>query len=112
MATAPGTATFELAPAGGAGSFRLSGVLSFQTASRVLAAGTRAFGSERALAVDLSGVTHADSAGLAVLLTWVERARREGRSLAFTAIPAQLVKIARLCAVEPLLGAAAPVTGA
>jgi phospholipid transport system transporter-binding protein len=101
---APG---FELLPDGGSGRFRLNGILSFETASAVLASGDAAFASERALTVGLAGVTHADSAGLAVLLTWVERARREGRTLAFTAVPAQLVSIARLCAVEPLLSAAA-----
>lgn len=107
MARAATTANFELTPAGGAGQFRLTGVLSFESAAAVLAGGIAAFGAERALAVDLSGVTHADSAGLAVLLTWVERARHDGRTLAFTAVPAQLLQIAKLCAVEPILGAAA-----
>jgi len=103
----PGSAGFEIAPAGAAGSFRVSGALSFETASAVLAQGAAAFGAERALAVDLSGVTHADSAGLAVLLTWVERMRREGRTLTFSGLPAQLVMISKLCAVEGVLAAAA-----
>jgi phospholipid transport system transporter-binding protein len=107
MAAIDAAPAFELLPDGGSGRFVLTGVLSFETASAVLASGDAAFASERALTVCLSGVTHADSAGLAVLLTWVERARREGRTLAFTAIPAQLVSIARLCAVETLLSAAA-----
>jgi phospholipid transport system transporter-binding protein len=106
MARANPSPQFELAPAGAAGQFRLTGVLSFETAAAVLARGIAAFDSERALALDLSGVTHADSAGLAVLLTWIERARRDRRSLAYTGVPAQLLQIARLCAVEPMLGAA------
>jgi len=102
----PGTPTagFELAGAGGA--FSLAGVLSFETATAVLRSGEAAFAGTGARAVDLSGVTHADSAGLAVLLTWVEEARREGRTLRYTALPAQLIKIARLCAVEEMLSAA------
>ena len=106
MARVGAAPKFELKPAGSAGQFRLTGVLSFETAAAVLASGNLAFGGERSLAVDLSGVTHADSAGLAVLLTWIERARRDRHSLAFTAVPAQLLQIARLCAVEPMLGAA------
>ena len=100
------TAGFELAPSGNAGGYALSGVLSFATAAAALARGAEAFAGAQARTVDLSGITHADSAGLSVLLTWVERARREGRHLKYTALPAQLVKIARLCAVEGLLAAA------
>ena len=100
------TSGFEFAPAGSAGEFTLAGVLSFDTATAVLRRGDLAFTGQQASSVDLSGVTHADSAGLSVLLTWVERARREGRKLRYTALPAQLLKIARLCAVEPLLAAA------
>lgn len=97
---------FELAPAGAAGSYALTGVLSFDTASAALARGTTLFSGAGTRSVDLSGVTHADSAGLSVLLTWVERARREGWRLRYTALPAQLLGIARLCAVESLLTAA------
>jgi phospholipid transport system transporter-binding protein len=97
-------AGFELAGAGGA--FSLAGVLSFETATAVLRSGEAAFAGTGARSVDLSGVTHADSAGLSVLLTWVEEARREGRTLHYISLPAQLVRIARLCAVEQLLAAA------
>jgi|SRR6267154_6027894 len=100
------SAEFELAPGGSAGHYALSGVLSFATAREALARGTAAFTGSEARTVDLSGVTHADSAGLSVLLTWVERARREGWHLTYTTLPAQLMKIARLCAVEALLTAA------
>jgi len=99
-------AAFEWAAGAGAGRFRLAGALSLETAAAVLARGSSAFAGERAVSLDLSGVTHADSAGLSVLLTWVGRARREGRTLAFTAIPDAIVRIARLCAVESMLTAA------
>ncbi len=101
-----GPSGFEFAPAEAAGEFRLSGVLSFDTAASVLKRGDAAFAGASMNSVDLSGLTHADSAGLSVLLTWVERARRDGRLLKYTALPAQLLKIARLCAVESLLAAA------
>ena len=106
MARRSTTAAFEFAPAGAVGTFALSGVLSFETAAAALARGTALFGGAGSRSVDLSGVTHADSAGLSVLLTWVERARREGWHLRYTALPPQLLGIARLCAVEKMLAAA------
>lgn len=106
MAANSKSAAFELEPRGASDSFALSGVLSFETATAALSRGTALFQGAGSRSVDLSGVTHADSAGLSVLLTWVERARREGWKLRYTALPPQLLKIARLCAVEKLLTAA------
>jgi phospholipid transport system transporter-binding protein len=101
---APGAAAFQLESAGD-GRFRLAGVLSFETAAAVLAAGG-AFAAAPRAAVDLAGVTHADSAGLAVLLTWLQAARAAGRRLVFEALPAPLARIARLCGVADMLDAA------
>jgi len=98
-------AGFELVPAGEAGHFRLGGVLGFETARAVLEKGAAAFAGNKTLSLDLSGITHADSAGLAVLLTWVGRARRDGGAISYTAVPAQLSRIARVCGVDALLGA-------
>ena len=106
MARRVATSAFEFAAAGADGEFRLTGVLGFDTAASILRRGDAAFTGKPSQSVDLSGVTHADSAGLSVLLTWVERARRDGRVLSFTGLPEQLRGIARLCAVEPLLAAA------
>lgn len=47
-----------------------------------------------AASLDLSGVTHADSAGLAFLLELRRRARDQGRELRFTGAPAQLRQLA------------------
>lgn len=44
--------------------------------------------------LNLSGVTHADSAGLALLLELRRSAQRKGRSLKFTDAPAQLRQLA------------------
>ncbi|HXQ31894.1 MAG TPA: STAS domain-containing protein [Steroidobacteraceae bacterium] len=105
MARRSPSPAFELAAAGEAGHFRLGGVLSFDTARAVLEQGTAAFADQQRVSLDLSGITHADSAGLAVLLTWVGRARRAGRAINYTALPAQLSRIARVCAVDGLLEA-------
>lgn len=103
---ASSAATFDWSDGTAAGQFRLTGALSIDTAAAILARGSRAFAAAPQVSVDLSGITQADSAGLSVLLAWVGRARREGRRLSFTSLPEPLLRIARLCAVEPLLSAA------
>jgi phospholipid transport system transporter-binding protein len=99
-------ARFELTADGGDGHYRLSGIAGFETARALLERGTAEFAGRERVEVDLGGITHADSAGLAVLLTWVARARRAGHAVRFTALPPQLVRIARVCSVEGLVWAA------
>lgn len=53
--------------------------------------------------VDLSEVSELDSSALAMLLAWLREARARGRELAFVALPAGLVTIARLYGVADLL---------
>jgi phospholipid transport system transporter-binding protein len=95
---------FELGGEGGR--FRLAGCFGFETAARVLERGDALFRAHPQVELDLSGVTDADSAGLAVLLAWIERARSRGHSLRYVGMPAQLAGIARITEVEPLLHAA------
>ena len=92
---------------GDAGRYRLSGVAGFGNGRALLEQGSAAFQGQAAVEVDLSGVTSTDSAGLAVLLTWVERARANGQRLRFEGLPGQLVAIARVCGVESMLAASA-----
>jgi phospholipid transport system transporter-binding protein len=91
---------------GEGGRFRLSGCFGFETAGPLLERGDTAFRPHAHVEVDLSGVADADSAGLAVLLAWVERARKRGHTLRFLGLPAQLRGIARISDVEELLRAA------
>ncbi len=93
---------------GGGGRYRLTGAADLSTARALLERGYAAFAGEARVELDLSGVTAADGAGLAVLLTWVTRARAAGRALRFLGIPPQLLALARVCGVEAMLEAAAP----
>jgi len=104
MARRPAT-TFALE--GAAGSYRLAGTADMTSARALLERGLAAFHGQTRVAVDLSGVTAADGAGLAVLLAWVERARAAGQVLSFAGLPPQLAALARVCGVEAMLGAAA-----
>jgi len=55
--------------------------------------------------VDLAGLTHADSAALAVLLALRRRAAAEGRRLAFASVPPMLDSLARVYGIEDILAA-------
>ncbi len=50
--------------------------------------------------VDLAGVTLADSAGIALLVEWHQRARAAGRALAFANIPDQVRKIIHVSGLQ------------
>lgn len=90
----------------GDGRFALSGEVGFGNAATLLAEGLRSFGDAGPVDVDLSGVTHADSAGVALLIEWVAALRDAGREIRFSAIPGQVLAIARLGGVDEFLPAA------
>ncbi|MEY6432802.1 STAS domain-containing protein [Thioalkalicoccus limnaeus] len=54
--------------------------------------------------IDLAGVEHANSAGVALLLEWMADARRDGRRLRFVNLPDSLRRLAALSHLEALLG--------
>jgi len=87
------------------GQFDLTGVLGFDTVVALLAQGHSRFDGKTTVAVNLAGVTHADSAGLALLLEWLREARQQGRTLTYQAVPAQLHALARISEVADWLGA-------
>lgn len=91
-----------------AGRFALSGPVGFSTARRLLDEGARLFAAQGAIDIDLAGVTAIDSAGLALVLCWIARARQQGRALSLRNPPAQLAALARISDVEQLLGGTAP----
>jgi len=87
----------------GNGSWMLEGELDFQTVPDVLDRSAPVMAGEGAIQVDLQGVTRADSAGLALLLEWLRKSKRAGRSITFVNVPGQLLSIARICGLEEIL---------
>lgn len=88
----------------GEGRFALSGELSFDTATAALERGRALFSDQKNILLDLAGVTRTDSAGLALLLEWVNWARNNERGIAFSNIPAQIMCIAQISEMEHMLG--------
>ena len=91
-----------------AGRIVITGELTFATARDARQLGVLVLESSRAdrLIIDCSGVTRADSAGLAVLLDWLAWGRRKSRVVSLENLPASLVAIAKISEVDGLLRAA------
>jgi phospholipid transport system transporter-binding protein len=87
----------------GNGTWKLSGELGFATVSGLLQDTPRSFTANGDVKLDLSGVTRADSAGLALLVEWLRESGSKGRSIAFLHMPEQMLSIARVCGLEDIL---------
>ena len=86
------------------GVWRISGELTFATVPRLVQSAGMEFGSgQERLQIDLGGVSHADSAGLALLISWLRQARRQEIRILFCRVPEQLLKIARVSGLETVL---------
>ncbi len=96
----PAVARFEPASDGVA---RLDGEITLRSVGRLLAAGRDAILAGRADAIDLAGVTGADSAGLALLIEWLSLARQAGRAVSYRNVPIQIEQLARLSDVQDLI---------
>jgi len=103
-------ATAQLADRG-AGRCTLSGALTLETVPWVWQELTAGGLRDAAVEADLTAVTDADSAGLALLIAWSASSRAAGGQLHFTGMPARLVALAQLtdagALLEPAAGAGA-----
>jgi phospholipid transport system transporter-binding protein len=89
------------------GQIAVTGELTFATARDARQQGVsvlEASGANR-FVVDCSGVTRADSAGLAVLLDWLAWGRRHSRAVSLENLPASLLAIAKISEVDEFLTA-------
>ena len=85
------------------GRLQASGVLGYVTAGRALPAGLDLIPSGATCTIDLSRVTEADSAGLAVLVEWLATAKARGTVIRYQGIPPQILAVARISELESLL---------
>lgn len=74
----------------------ISGALTFETVPGLYKVSAVWFEGTGDLTLDLAQVTNTDSAGLALLVEWLRRARDAKRSLRFTNIPAQVQTLMRI----------------
>jgi phospholipid transport system transporter-binding protein len=83
--------------------FGVEGVLDFESVAPLVAESRRLFVGKKRLEVDLRGVRAANSAGLALLLEWLDLARRNGVSLRFQNLPESLARLAALTNLTGML---------
>ena len=86
-----------------AGHYRLEGVLDFSTVVPVAVAGQALLKRDASIHIDLSAVTGANSAGLVLLLEWMDVARSRRARLTYSHLPASLARIARMSNLADLL---------
>jgi phospholipid transport system transporter-binding protein len=87
----------------GEGRCALSGALTFETAPWLWQQLREGSWLQKAREADLSGITDADSAGLALLVAWRAAACAAGGVLRFHSPPLRLLALARITEAESLL---------
>lgn len=85
------------------GRLEASGALGFESAIHALPSGLALIEQGKPCTINLSRVTEADSAGLAVLVEWLATARARGAKIRYEGIPAQILAVARISDLESLL---------
>lgn len=95
----------------GGGRFGIQGPLTFETVNLVLQRSKALFADHDTLQIDLAEVTESDSAGLALLLEWVNWARHYVREIRYDNVPARIQAIAKISEVGDLLAAGERWTG-
>ncbi|MDO8706845.1 MAG: STAS domain-containing protein [Sulfuricaulis sp.] len=79
------------------GVFEVSGQMTFQTVPRFLAHTDKLLqNSASTVTIDMHDVTLADSAGLALMIEWLQLARAAKHEIVFTNIPEQMRDLIRV----------------
>jgi phospholipid transport system transporter-binding protein len=87
----------------GDGVFEISGRLTFQTVPRFQdQAGNLLQGNAQPVTIDMQGVTQADSAGLALMIEWLQLARAAKHELVFAHIPEQMRDLIRVNGLQQM----------
>ena len=84
--------------------FEVNGQVTFQTVPQFLAQTDKWLKGAGKLTIDMHGVTHTDSAGLALLIEWQQLARNAGREIVFTNMPEQMRDLIRVNGLTQVFG--------
>lgn len=83
--------------------WRLTGRLDFETVPELRPRIREALRPSERVTLDLSGVTHTNSAGVALVIQWLEDARKDGASIEVINPPQAFSELAGLSNIESLL---------
>lgn len=95
----------------GDGRFAIRGPLTFETVRSVMELSKPLFVDHDVLHIDLAEVTDGDSAGLALLLEWVNWGRHYVHEIRYKHVPKRIQAIAKISEVNDLLVAGERWTG-
>ncbi len=87
----------------GAGRYRVTGSLGFDTVPDLWTQSLSELNGTTDPVINLGQVTHVDSAGLALVIEWVHWARHRGRPLTLVDLPEKLIALARISETDDFL---------
>lgn len=90
-------------PANGSNTLRVEGELDADNVPARLRQSADWFGRGQETIIDLSGVTHSDSAGVALLLEWIRDAQNANATLRFVNAPPQIRAIIDFCGLNDVI---------
>ena len=85
------------------GKLSVRGSLTRDTVNKASDDASCVFNSCNQLIIDLAGVEHTDSAGLALLLAWTRRAKAQAVHLSFVNVPDRLKDLGRVSGLDDIL---------
>lgn len=85
------------------GLIRIRGELSYVNVSDVHQRAVNFFKNQNTVKIDLGGVTHSDSAGIALLVEWLSDARHRNQGIHFINLPKQMLKMVRVSNLDQVL---------
>lgn len=83
--------------------FKILGLINFETVMQVYKQGIALLDRYKEVRLDFADVVHADSSAIALLLNWLRFAKKKQKTFVFVNLPSQLVEIANVCEVMPIL---------
>ena len=87
----------------GDGKFAMQGSLTFETVADALEKSKTLFADHARVELDLTAVEESDSAGLALLLEWVNWAKNYVREIRYINVPKGILVIAQISEVDDML---------
>jgi phospholipid transport system transporter-binding protein len=95
--------TFTIQRQADSGTFLISGELTLSTAGDVLTESRTQFSQAQDLDIDLAQVSRADSAALALLISWMRLAKQSDKNIQFHNLPSQMLAIAKASGLDAIL---------
>lgn len=83
--------------------FGVSGDMRFSTVTGLLNESLTMFEGQQILEINLGAVARVDSAGLALLIEWMNRGVKNNTEVRFVSMPDQMKEIARMSGLETML---------